>query len=170
MAVRYSLQTYDPKTMVKVVGRHLPISLKTSVEVLNYIKGRKVSQSITLLEQVSEGKIALPFKRYKKDIPHRKGKMSVGRFPKKTSQNIIKLLNLLQANAKDKGLDDESLQVIHAAAHPGPNLMHYGRHRRRFRKVCHVELAAKEVKKTKPKEESNKKMKGGNQKTGEAVA
>jgi len=153
MVTKYCLQTYDSKTMVKVVGKFLPISLKTSVEVLNYVRGRNVNKAKYLLEEVAEGKRAVPFNIYKKDIPHRRGKgISVGRFPKKTSEHIIKLLSLLQANAKDKGLDENSLIIIHAAAHDGPNLMHYGRLRRRMRKVCHVELAAKEDKKKKTEE------------------
>jgi large subunit ribosomal protein L22 len=154
----YSLKTYDKKTMVRAIGKHLPISLKTSVEVLKYIKGKNVVKAKTLLEEVVAAKRAVPFNVYKKDIPHRKGKgLSVGRFPKKTSENIIHLLNLLQANAKDKGLDEKSLIIIHAAAQNGPNLMHYGRLRRRMRKITHIELAAEEIKAKKKSQEVDKK-------------
>ncbi len=144
---KYSFQKYDEKKMVRVRGRHLPISLKTTTEVLRFVKGRNIDKAISLLEEVKEAKRPVPFLRYKKDIPHRKGKISVGRFPKKVSENVINLLESLKANAKDKGLDEKSLSIIHAAAHPGPNLWHYGRHRRRLRKVCHAEIVAQEAKK-----------------------
>ena len=149
MTNKYSFQAYDEKTMVRVSGKHLPISFKTSVEILQFIKGKNVDKAITLLGEVAEAKRAVPFLKYKKDVPHRRGKMSVGRFPKKASENIISLLNLIKANAKDKGLDEKSLMIIHAAAQSGPNLWHYGRQRRRLRKVCHAEIVAQESKKKK---------------------
>jgi len=143
---KYSFQEYDSKSMVRVSGKHLPISLKTTSEVMKFIKGRKVNQAIALLEQVRDAKIAVPFLKYKRDVPHRKGKMSIGRYPKKVSEHTIMLLNLIKANAKDKGLDEETLSIIHAAAQQGPNLWHYGRQRRRLRKVCSIELVAQKTK------------------------
>jgi large subunit ribosomal protein L22 len=146
MKNKYSFQEFDVKNMVRVRGKSLPISMKTTSEVLKYIRGKEVNKAIRLLEEVKDAKRAVPFLKYKKDIPHRKGNMSVGRYPKKVSENMILLLNLLKSNAKDKGLDEDSLSIIHSAAHAGPNLMHYGRQRRRLRKICHVELIAQEKK------------------------
>jgi large subunit ribosomal protein L22 len=145
--VKYSFQEYDKKTMVRVSGNHVPISLKTTTEVLSFIRGRNVNQAIRLLHEVSEAKRPVPFLKYKKDVPHRKGAgISIGRFPKNVSIALIALLESIIANAKDKGLDETSLTIIHAAAQSGPKLWHYGRKRRRLRKVCHVGIVAKEVK------------------------
>ena len=138
--------------MVRILGKFLPISLKTTTEVARFIKGYNVNKAITLLKEVAAAKRPIPFLKYKKDVPHRKGQgMSVGRFPKKVSEELIKLLELLKANAKDKGLDAEKLIIIHAATQSGPKMWHYGRLRRRRRKVSHFELVAQESKPSKEK-------------------
>ena len=161
MVEGYSFTKYDQKNMVRAKGKFAPISLKTTTEVLRYIRGRNIDQAITLLGEVKDAKRPVPFTRYNKDVPHRKGKgLSIGRFPKKVSEYLIDLLNLVKANAKDKGLKEDSLSIIHAAASPGPKLWHYGRHRGRQRKVCHVEIVAQETEK---KKEKNMKSQGGNQ-------
>jgi large subunit ribosomal protein L22 len=162
MVVKYSFQGYDEKKMTRVMSKFTPISMKTTLEVLHYIKGRNIQQALTLLEEVSEEKRPVPFLRFKKDIPHRKGAgLSIGRFPVKVSQQVSLLLNSVIANAKDKGLDEKSLIIIHAAVQTGPKLWHYGRQRRRLRKVCHIELVAKEIKNTKKKITANKLKSGG---------
>jgi large subunit ribosomal protein L22 len=149
-------QKYDIKKMVRVRGNHLPLSQKTSCEVMRYIRGRNVKQAIRLLEEVRDEKRPVPFLKFKRDIPHRKGQgLSVGRFPKKVSIHTIELLTLLLANAKDKGLSETELAVVYSATNPGPNLAHYGRIRGRLRKVCHLEIVGAEKKKT-PKKEIKK--------------
>lgn len=147
--VNYSFQGQQEK-IVKVSGKFLPISTKTSFEIASAIRGKKVDNAISILENVSEGKEPLQFKRYLKDTPHRRGKMTAGRYPKKASLNVIKLLKLLKSNAEDKNLSSEELRIIHSAAHKGPNITHPGRNRGK-RKITHFEIVAEEVEKKKEK-------------------
>jgi large subunit ribosomal protein L22 len=155
MVEKYSFTEFDSKTMARAKNKHAPISLKTTTEVMRFIRGRKVEQAIMLLSEVRDAKRPIPFLRYNRDVAHRKGKgISVGRFPKKPSIEVMQVLELVKANAKDKGLSEDALTIIHAAAQQGPNLWHYGRHRGRRRKVCHVEIVAQETKK---KAKENKK-------------
>ncbi len=158
MKYKYTYQGPQEK-IVKIVGRHLPISRKTSSEIARFIKRRKVDQAIQWLGEVAEAKRAVPFIRRKKDVPHRKGPMSVGRFPRNASIQIKKLLEQLRTNAKEAGLKEEDLIVIHAVAQPGPVLRKYGRQRGR-RKVAHFEIVATEAKpKKKDKKEEKKEDK-----------
>ncbi len=151
MGHKLSFQSFDPTQMVKVIGRSLPISTKTSVDVLRFIKGKKVSVAKRYLKQVEKGERAIPLRK-SREIPHRVGKMGAGRFPKKASWQIVRLLNQAEAEAEAKGLSTDDLVIIHTAAHKGPTLWHYGR-RRVKRKVTHIELVAKERKKEKKTEE-----------------
>ncbi len=150
MAFKGSFQAYDSKTMAKVVGTHLPISSKNSREIARVIAGMNLDAAIKYLEDVMDKKRAVPYKRYNRDTPHRKGNgFGAGRFPNKSSMFIINLLKSLKANASDKSLDSDNLQIVHVAAQRGSVLWHYGRLRGRRRKCTHFEAIAKAIDKPK---------------------
>jgi ribosomal protein uL22 len=151
----YSFQNYDPKNMAKVIGTVLPISHKKSREIAKAIKNKQIDKAMTYLEQVTEKKQAVPYKRYNRDVPHKPGKVAAARYPIKTAQYIIKLLKSLKSNAQDKGLDTTKLTIVHAAAQKGDRRTHNGR-RRTERKNTHFELVAQE-KEQKPKKKPKKK-------------
>lgn len=145
--------------MAKVIGTALPISHKISREVAKFIKNRQIDKAMNVLKQVTEKKQAVPYKRYNRDIPHKPGKMAAGRYPIKTSEQIIKLLKSLKSNAQNKGLDTTKLIIVHAAAQKGEKRMRFGRQRRE-RKNTHFELVAEEketVQKKKKKQEGSPK-------------
>ena len=103
------------------------------------------------LQDVIAKKRAVPYRRYNKEVPHRAGLQGwyAGRYPVKAAGELLKILNSLEANAEDKGLDTERLKIIHAAAHRGRMIKRYiqrafGRSSPRFDKLCHVELAVEE--------------------------
>ena len=144
MENKYSFRGYDKEKMVAVKGSSLPISTKTSREIARFIKGKKVSKMKAYLAKVVEAKLPIPFTKFNRDTPHRKGRgFGPGRFPKKASQVIGKLLHGIEKQAENKGLDLEKLKLIHVAAQKGPNIMHWGRQRGK-RKITHVELIAAE--------------------------
>ena len=159
MVNKYSFQKYNEGKMVRVLGRNLPVSKKASREICHFIKGKEINKAINYLEGVTKLKLPIPFKRFKKDIAHRRGKIGPGRFPRKSAHSVLNLLNTLKANAKDKGLNSEGLVLIHSAVSPGPILMHYGRHRGSRRKMCNIELVAEEVVTKKPKKSKSTKKK-----------
>jgi len=128
------------KAKAKVVGRSLPISTKYAVALCKFIKNKKISTAIEDLEQVLAYKKAVPMKG---EIPHRKGKnMSSGRYPKKASENFLKLLKSLLANANADEIENPIIigAVANMASRP------FGRFGRIKKKRTHVTLIAKEKK------------------------
>jgi len=130
---------------VQVAGRNLPISRKLGREIAIFIKGKMADRAIGELNRVAKGELAIPYVRFNKDTPHRKGDMMSGRFPKKSSLEIIKLIESLKANAENKALDSDSIKIIHASCQHSAKAWHYGRHRGRKRKLAHFELVGVEA-------------------------
>jgi large subunit ribosomal protein L22 len=148
----YSIQNLDPDKTVKCSGRELRISPKAATEVCRAIKGMKLNEAKTLLEEVKALKKAIPFKRYKKEVPHRRmnEKWYAGRYPVKVADKLLKLLNELEANAEYKGLNPENLIIIHAASQRGRKIKRYiprafGRATPKFETLTHIELVGYEA-------------------------
>ncbi|HLD02907.1 MAG TPA: 50S ribosomal protein L22 [Candidatus Nanoarchaeia archaeon] len=141
-----------------VNGRNLSISLKTSVEVARFIRGKSIDEARKLLQQVAKKKIAVPYLRYKLDIGHRPGKMGPGRYPVKVSKEFITLLDSLEANAQVKGLNTSSLVIKRAIPNYAPIPYKGGRFRGRKTRRSHIQLVAEEMEKKvqKPKEVAKK--------------
>ncbi len=161
--VNYAFVRFDEKTMARVTGKDLPISTKTSREVVKFIKGMNTKKAISYLEQVVELKKPIPYTRFNGNVPHKRGKgFGPGRFPKKTSVHIIALIKSLEKNADAKGLDLDKLEIIHGSvslgATSGGMRWHYGR-RRRKKKLTHVQLVAQEVEKEEKKPAKKKETK-----------
>ena len=144
---------------VQVAGRNLPISRKIAREIAVFIKGKTVARAIRDLNQVAAGKLAVPYVRFNRDTPHRPGHIMSGRFPVKASLEIVKLLESLKANAENKALDGDAIKIVHASCQHGTRAWHYGRRRRRRRKLAHFELVGVEAeeKEKKYKKETPKK-------------
>lgn len=150
----YSVTDLDPERTAKVAGRELRISPKHAREVCRAIKGMKLDKAKNFLEQVMLKKTPVPFKRYNLKMGHRHGvqKASAGRFPVKAAKNILRLLESAEANAEFKGLDVESLRVIHASAYPGYKIRRsieraMGRATARYETLTHVELVLEQTEK-----------------------
>ncbi len=132
----------------KAYGRALPISTKQSVEICNLIRGKTTEESKELLQNSIDKKKAIPFRRYNRNVGHRKGKMGSGRFPKKASLHILDLIKSVEANAKNIGLTIP-LIIEKIIANKGARNWHYGRIRRIKTKRTHVEIVVKEKKEVK---------------------
>lgn len=148
----YSIQDLDPDKTVKCSGRELRISPKAAAEVCRAIKGMKLDEAKRFLEEVIKMKRPVPFKRYKKEVPHRRmdEKWYAGRYPVKAAKKILKLLEELEANAEYKGMDVENLIIIHAASQRGRKIKKYiprafGRATPYFETLTHVELVGYEA-------------------------
>lgn len=140
MAYKYAYQKYDDKMMARAFRANLGISLKKSVEVSKYIKGRDINQAIRFLEDVVSLKRAVPYTRYNQEMAHQKGKgVSTGGFPVKVAVEFIKLLKLAQKNAIDKELNSD-LVVLEVSARKGSAFYKPGRHNGRKSKRAHVEV------------------------------
>jgi large subunit ribosomal protein L22 len=143
----YSVIDLDPDTTVKASGRDLRVSPKAAREVCTAIRGMKLDEAKEFLEQVRQKKKAVPFRRHKKKLPHRRGlqKVAAGRYPANAAQKILEIIESAESNAMYKGLETEQLRVVHAASYPGAKIKRYipramGRATPRFETLCHVEI------------------------------
>lgn len=123
------------KTVAVVHGSNIPISTKVGRDVCKFITKKRIGDAIRDLEDVVQLKKAVPMKG---EIPHRKGAMSSGRFPKKASEHFIVLLRSLAGNASE--MDDPFITeaIANIGARP------FGRFGRIKRKRTHVKIVAKE--------------------------
>lgn len=117
--INYSVKV-DSEGTAKSTGRELKISPKKSMEVCRAIKGLKISDAKKYLEEVIDMKKAVPFHRFKRDVPHRKGKgIMAGRYPINVAKGILKTIEHAEHNAEYKGLDPENMFIYHIAPHRG---------------------------------------------------
>lgn len=123
-----------------------PISMKNSVEIASFIRGKNTDKAKNLLLRVLEKKVAVPFKRYLHDITHKKGDIAAGKYPIATAKYFIELIEDVEANAKQKGMV-QPYKIIYIVANKGPKTWHYGRTRRIAAKRTHLEIKVREVKK-----------------------
>ncbi|MEM1539391.1 MAG: 50S ribosomal protein L22 [Candidatus Bathyarchaeia archaeon] len=144
-------EALDPEKTVKASGREIRVSHKSAREVCRAIKGMTLTQAKKFLRGVIAKKNAVPFTRFKKKAGHRRGleKAYAGKYPVKASKQILKILEGAEANAENKGLDTERLQIIHAAAYPGMKIKRYmprafGRATPKFETLCHIEVVLEE--------------------------
>jgi len=142
----------DPERTAKASGRELRISHKHAREICKAIKGMMLEDAKKFLEDVIALKRPVPFRRYHKKVPHRRGLQGwpTGRYPVKAAKAILRLLKDVEANAEFKGLNTEKLKIIHAAAYPGTKLKKYfprafGRASPNFETLTHVEVVVQEV-------------------------
>ena len=148
----YSITDMDLEKTAKASGRELRVSHKHAREVCNTIKGMKLDQAKDYLKQVILKKKAVPFRRFNKKVGHRHGleKAFSGRYPVKAAQQILGVLEGVEANAEYKGLDMERLRIIHASAYPGMKIKRFiprafERSSPRFNTLSHVELVLEEM-------------------------
>lgn len=98
---------FKPKTEAVVNGRSIPISIKHSIAVCNFIRNKNIDYAIFELEKVEKKKIAVPMRG---EIPHRRGMMS-GRYPVNAVKHFIILLKSLKANALVNGMEIEKYKI-----------------------------------------------------------
>jgi large subunit ribosomal protein L22 len=142
----------DPEKTAKASGRELRVSHKAAREVCRAVKGMTLSKAKAYLRDVIDKKKAVPFRRYKKKVGHRSGleKTFAGRYPVKTSQKILRVIEAAEANAENKGLDLDRLRILHAAAYPGIKIKRYtprahGRASPKYETTTHVEIVLQET-------------------------
>ncbi len=144
MKNKYSIQDYDINHMSRVLGKDLSISTKKSIELSSLLRNKTTKNAMVILTNIISKKQAVPFRRFKMEIPHRKGGMGPGKYPIKVSLEFLRLIKELEANAQQKGLDTNSLVLKTIVANRAARPWHYGRQRRTKMKRTHVEMVAYE--------------------------
>jgi len=93
-------------------GHSLAMSLKHSMDLSKFIKGKNVDQAIEDLIQVTKIKKAVPMKG---EYPHRKGKgMMSGRYPVFASRHFISVLKGLRGNIIANGMELDKTQIYYS--------------------------------------------------------
>jgi large subunit ribosomal protein L22 len=141
----------DPEKTAKASGRELRVSHKAAREVCRTVKGMMLANAKTYLRDVIDKRKPVPFRRYKKKLGHRHGleKAFAGRYPVKTAQQILRVIEAAEANAENKGIDVDRLRIIHAAAHQGMKIKRYtprahGRPSPKYDTTTHIEIVLDE--------------------------
>jgi len=106
-------------SMARAYGRELPISWKKAVEVARALRGKKVENAITYLENVIALKQAVPFRRYNRWVAHKSG-LGPARYPVKAAQYFKRVIESAVSNAEYLGREDPDAMVIRSInAHKG---------------------------------------------------
>lgn len=141
------------KTEATVKGTSLPISTKKSSGICRFIKGKTIDNAISDLELVLQKRKAVPIKG---EIAHKKSVKKIasgsGSYPKKASEQFIKLLNSLKANADANGLDEPIIVEAFANIAQRP----FARFGRWKRKRTHIKIVVKDKKKLKKTKQKKK--------------
>jgi large subunit ribosomal protein L22 len=148
----YSFTKLDTDEITKASGRDLRISPKAAREICKTISQMKLDDAKRFLQDVIDKKRAVPYRKHKKEVSHKAGLDGwyAGKYPVKAAQEILKVLDSLEANAENRNLEVESLRIVHAAAQRARLAKRYipramGRSSPSFDQLCHVEFAVEEA-------------------------
>lgn len=142
--VNYATKEFEKEHMARAMGTNLPISFKQSIVVCDFIRGKTVTVAKELLKKVIDKKMVIPFRRFNSDRGHKRGNIAAGRYPIKVSNEFVKLLEGVEANAQFKGLNTSNLIIKHLCAQQSSKAWHYGRKRRRQMKRTNIEIIVQE--------------------------
>ena len=149
----YAFQNFDKTKHVRAALREKDISHKHAREIAIAIKGMSIEKAREFLENVIAKQIAVPFRRYNNEVAHRsniRDGVFSGMFPKKAAGEFLRLLDKLESNGEDKGMDLDRLKIVSAVVHKGTKLERFtpramGRSSPKIDTLVHVELVAQEV-------------------------
>jgi large subunit ribosomal protein L22 len=150
--IEYS-QKIKGDTIARAKANELNMSPKHSIEIATFIRHQRVNDAIAYLNQVVALKKAIPFRRFNRNVAHKRGlpgNWDAGRYPVKASKAYIRLLESVKKNAEYVGLDAENLEIVHALAQRGraqkaffPRAM--GRATPKVRESVSLEVIVREV-------------------------
>jgi large subunit ribosomal protein L22 len=151
----YSTAKMDPERMARASGRDLHISPKEAREICGAIRDMQLDTAMKYLERVTQKKEGVPYRRFKKNVPHHpeiadRFGIPSGRYPVKASSEILNVLKNAKANAENKGLDTERLKISHACAQAAMRMKNYvqrafGRSTPYNHPLTHVEIIVEEI-------------------------
>ncbi|MDD1688663.1 MAG: 50S ribosomal protein L22 [Methanoregula sp.] len=146
-------QKISGDTIAKAKANELNMSPKHSIEIATFIRHQRVNDAITYLKDVIGLKKAIPFRRFNRNVAHKRGlpgTWDAGRYPVKASKEYIRVLESVKKNAEYIGLDADNLEIIHVSANRGraqksffPRAM--GRATPKVRETVNIEIIVREV-------------------------
>jgi large subunit ribosomal protein L22 len=146
-------QKISGDTIAKAKANEINVSPKHSIEIATFIRHQRVNDAITYLKDVIGLKKAIPFRRFNRNVAHKRGlpgTWDAGRYPVKASREYIRVLESVKKNAEYIGLDADNLEIIHVSANRGraqksffPRAM--GRATPKVRETVNIEIIVREV-------------------------
>jgi large subunit ribosomal protein L22 len=132
--------------LAKAQAYDVEASYKDLSVVCTDIRGTLAEPALTRLQMVSEGKLAVPFKRFNKRMGHRHelGGQK-GRFPMKAAGKVLQVLVNALANASAQGI--QTPVILHAAANKQrslPRMSPKGRRNRNDYETARIEIILQE--------------------------
>merc|ERR1711974_330302 len=114
---RYALEPENPTKSVKAKGSNLRVHFKNTHETAQAIKGMKLTRAKAYLNAVLNHKECIPFRYYMgstgRTAQAKQFGTTTGRWPKKSCQYILQLLQNAESNAEVKRLNVKQLVVSH---------------------------------------------------------
>ena len=147
----YAFQNFDETRHIRASAREKDISHKHAREIAHSLQGKKIEKARDYLLAVVKKTRAIPFQRYKNQVGHRSDpKMMSGRYPVKSAQEFLKLLDNLESNAEYKGMDMDRLKLVNIVVHKGRPIKRFipramGRTTPKNNYMTHIEMVAMEA-------------------------
>ncbi|KAL2111821.1 hypothetical protein VUR80DRAFT_9209 [Thermomyces stellatus] len=147
--VRYAAQEISSAKSARARGSYLRVSFKNTRETAQAINGWKLQRAIAFLNNVTEKKEAVPFRRFAGSIGRTaQGKqwgVTRARWPVKSAEHLLTLLRNAESNADAKGLDSSNLIIKHIQVNQAPKQRRrtyraHGRINPYMSSPCHIEL------------------------------
>jgi len=177
--VHYCKQPDNATKSAKAKGSYLRVHFKNTREAAKTLKSMTLRRAQRYLKNVIAHKECVPFRRFAGGTGRcsqaKQFGFTRGRWPKKSAEFLLQLLENAESNAEFKGLDVERLVVEHIAVQPAPTMRRrthraHGRIGPYVSSPCHIQVilseredvvSAKvsEADATRKKKESKKKMK-----------
>ena len=167
--VKYSREPAVPTKAAKAKGSDMRIHFKNTYEVADAIRGMKLEKAMRYLQDVIEHKQCIPFRKYAatagRTAQAHPFHVTQGRWPKKSCQHVLELLENVKANAEARGLDIKKTYITHSQVNKAPkgrrrSFKAHGRIKDWCSSNCHVELfvTEKEENVKKPEEKKARKF------------
>lgn len=145
------------ETAAKAQGSNLRVHFKNTHATAHAIRGMRLKQAQAFLQRVLDHKDAVPFRRAVGGVgrtaqakQHQHVSGSLARWPKKSCQFLLDLLQNAAANANLKDLNADLLHISHIQVNAAPKIRRrlyraHGRINPFMANPCHMEVVLSEV-------------------------
>lgn len=167
---KYSASPKDESRTAKACGSDLRVHFKNTRETAMAIKGMTYRRAVAYLNNVLAHKECIPFRRFSSHTGRtgqaKAFRTDLGRWPKKSVDHVLSLLQNAASNARSKKLDVDTLVVSHiqvnqAVKHRRRTYRAHGRIGPYVAKPSHIELFLEESRAAIPRAKDAKVLKSG---------
>lgn len=113
--IRYHFGVKDESKVARASVRNLRISWKNSVMIAKTIRRMPLKKARRILNEIVTLKRPLKYTKFYDSMTHKAGMMA-GRYPVNAAKEFIKLLDNVENNADEKGLDVDKLMILNISA------------------------------------------------------